>query len=562
MDDPNQHRSPATPPGDTHKQQQQQQQQTSPLTLRLRLPHDLGEEEDGAWEEGPHAVPESGDDDDQTDGTDKSTAHASPLKRPVGDAMLSRPFKRHKGLLNMDYVDLLNREIEDAAQRVCLDDDQNLRSSHLGLTSWSSVEKSILFEAVARMGRDDLEGIAVRIGSKSVVEIRQYLALLEQEKQFRSLSDRRSTLEMVSYPAAVELSQSCCRALEETADTISVKQERREQQREEKKWGHVWDLTPDIATRLEKGDPSVLPDGVSLPSVALFDLTQWLKLSRDIFMNPSIPSENWAYMDEAPPSIWATTLEDFYSLAVSITRRLVQTTIFASMARIRDNQEYRQGAMRNVIRRKDVRAAALSLNLPLNTSQFWHSSARRLRLSVIDDSAGETERMVPLSYKQVEELLAVTDSEGEDGVNPVEEEDMKEEQELGQDDNAADGHTDEVSSGENESLVDQEADEVLRFSAADFPETYKMRQALKNRVAMEQQQEQYADECDDFASYQAELEMWELLQKEPPTELPKMPEPPGPASKSSMNVESIFKIGGSWRTYTEPWSEWETGLQR
>lgn len=552
MDDLTQPRSPIPSQGG-ESDQQAEELKLSPLALRLRLPSDLAEEEDGTWEEATDSSRDSSDD-DQKDGVDELPARASPLKRPAGDDEPSRPFKRHKGLLNMDYLDLLNREIEDAAQRVCLDDDENLPSSHLGLTSWSSLEKRILFEAVARIGRDDLEGIATRIGSKSVVEIRQYLTLLEQEKQFRSLSDRRSALEMASYPAAVELSQPCCAALEETADIISVKQERREQQREEKKWGDVWDLTPDIATRLDKDETNVLLDGMNLPSVAFFDLPQWLRLSRDIFMNSSIPSENWTYMDESPPSIWATTLEDFYSLVVSITRRLVQTTIFASMSRIRDTQEYRQGAMRNVIRHKDVQAAALSLNMPLNADQFWIKSARRLRLNVIDDGPGETETMAPLTYEQVESLLAVTVPESDEG---EEETNQGGKEDTGQGDNPTDSQPEEISSDDDESLVDREADEVLRFSAADFPETYKMRQALKDRVAMEQQQERYADQCDDYASYQAELEMWELLQKEPPTELPKMQEPPKSAGRSSMNVESIFKIGGSWRTYTKPWSEWE-----
>ena len=453
-------------------------------------------------------------------------------------------------MLNMDYLDLLNQEIEDAAQRVCLDDDDNLPSSHPGLTPWSGLEKRLFFEAVARMGRDNLEGIATRIGSKSVVEIKQYLALLEKEKQVRSLSDSRTVLEMVSYPAAVELSQSCCRALEETADTISVKQERREQQREEKKWGDVWDLTPEIASRLEKGDTQLL-EGINLPSAAFFDVPQWLRLSQEIFMNSSIPSENCAYLDEAPPSIWATTLEDFYSLVVSFTRRLVQTTIFTSMSRIRDVQGYRAGAMRNVIRSKDVRAAAKSLNLPLNPNKFWVRSARRLRLNVYDDSDGHTQETTSLTYEEVESLLEATDLDDDEEKEEEEEEGGGEEDEAQLDEDETDSQSDE------ESLINREADEVLRHSAADFPETYKMRQALKHRVAMEQQQERFADQCDDYASYHAELEMWELLQKEPPTELPKMPEPPQSAGRSSMNVESIFKIGGSWRAYTGPWSEWE-----
>lgn len=550
MDETVQPQSPSPSTGDALEQELPQ---PSPLALRLRQPSQLlGEPEKSAAEV-------SGDSDS---GRDESPSHTSPLKRPArDDAATSRPFKRHKGLLNLDYLNLLNREIEDAAQRVCLDDrEENLPPpSQLGLTPWSGLEKEIFFEAVARMGKDDLEGISARIGSKSVVEVKQYITLLEEEIQSRYASDRKFVSEMASYPAAVELSQSCCRALEETADSISTKQERREQHREEKKWGDAWDLTPELARRLDQGDTSVL-DGMTLPSTDFFDLRQWLQLSREVFMNSAIESENWAYIDEDPPSIWATTLEDFHSLVVSVTRRLVQTTIFASMSRIRDNLDYRQGATRKVIRGKDVRAAATLLGMPHNAQEFWLNSARRLRLSVHDDTpeeGGQKVTPVPLTYDQVESLLAMAEPE----FKTEEDSDEADDEESEESDISAESGGAVTIPDSQESLVDVEADEVLRHSAADFPETHKMRQVLKNRVATEQQQEQHADLCDDYASYHAELEMWDLLQKEPPMELPKKPEPPGPSTRSSLNVESIYKIGRRWREHTEPWSEWELERQ-
>lgn len=538
----------------------------SPLALRLRPP--IGDDaNDEDWN------PQESASDRSDDGGDVKGAasFASPLKRSAGDDLLMRPFKRQKGLLNIDYLDLLNRDIEDAAERVSLDDKDNLVPSQLGLVSWSALEKRVFFESIARMGRDDLQGIAARIESKSALEVKQYIELLEQEKEARRVSTLRPALDMADYPAAVELSQPCCHALEETADTISVRQERREQQREESKWGRVWDLTPGIATELERGNVEVL-GGQILRSLDLFDLGQWLKLSRHMFMNSSIPNENWTYIDEAPPSIWATTMEDFYSLAVSITRRIVQTVIFTSMSRNSARQRCRHGMTRNVISRSDVEAALSSLGMTTSSNQFWRESARRLRLNVykdVTDREVDDTTAVFLSFEQVESMLASPGTK--DGIGEEEEQEMKEEVDMEEEILASSAGEEEDEGGKEEqereedtsddegSTLDQEANEVLRHSAADFPETWKMRQALKNRVAIEQRQEQHADLCDDHASYQAELEMWELLQRDPPMELPKKPAPGAP-SRSGLDVQSIYPLGRGWRAHTEPRSEWEAAF--
>lgn len=552
---------PSTPKSASNRKQQQEQQHVSPLAFRLRLPPDASDAEDGEWEPDEESMSEEEAEVDEVHvkgGVSPTPPPASPLKRPAGDELLVRPFKRHKGLLNMDYLDLLNREIEDAAHRTCLEDQDNLTASQIGLSVWSDFEKKVFFEALSRMGRDDLEGIAARIGSKSVVEVRQYIAAIQHDKESRRATSSRLAMTMADYPAAVELSQPCCRALEETADTISVKQERREQQREEAKWGHAWDLTPETVRKIDQGNLSAL-SGRTAPSLEFFNVGQWLKLSRHVFMNSSIPGDNWAYINEAPPSIWATTMEDFYSLAVSITRRLVQTTIFTTMSRIRARSEYRQRVTRNVIHRRDVEAAVSSLNMAPDSKQFWRRSARRLRLSVYEEPPDELENsapIAPLSYDEVERALEVADS-----ASVVDESEETENDSDSEQNEVLLKMEDEMVSEDDESAIDQEANEILHFSAADLPETYKLRQALKSRVAMEQQQERHADLRDEYASYQAELEMWELLQRDPPIGLPKKSDP-GPSSKSTLDVESIYHLGRDWRTNTKPWHEWEMEYDR
>lgn len=478
------------------------------------------------------------------------------LKRQADDSVANRPFKRQRGMLNIDYLELLNRDIEDAAHGVCLADQPNLEPSQLGMTYWSTLEKTLFFEAVSRLGRDDLSGIASRIGTKSVVEVSSYLNFLQSALLLRRKEGFRAAIEFAEYPAAIELSQPCCHALEEAADAVSVRQERREEQREETKWGATWDITPSVARKITRG--SLAADVQPLPSARLFHLSNWLQLSERIFMNSSIPGDNWSYIDSHPPSVWATTFEDFHSLAVSITRRLVQTTIFMSMSRIRAKKEVNHLA-RDIVRRKDVEAAVASIGLEPNTSDFWMRSARRLRLEVYHeppdrDEEGEEE---PLTFEEVEAALRV--GECEQPESDVEE-DMEDLDALSDEQPVDESEFEKpwTQSDEEAHQVNIEANELLRFSAADFPETYRTKESLKLRIATERQQEQYAEKRDQYTSCQAEAAMWEILQKPPPMELPK-PQDPGPQPRSKMDVESIYPIGQNWRSKTRYRAEWQAG---
>lgn len=479
------------------------------------------------------------------------------LKRPAEDDLLPRQFKRQKGILNIDYLDLLNRDIEDASQRVCFthdDEETALYSTQIGLTYWSIPEKKLFFEAIARLGQSDLPGIASRIGTKSEIEVNHYLDVLRRARLLRQREVRRPAIEFPEIPAAIELSQQCCHALDEAADAISVRQERKEELREEGKWGECWEITPKIARRLDKGES--ITGSQDLHFKGLFNLHAWLRLSERIFMNSSIPSENWHYIDNSPPSMWATTFEDFHSLAVSITKRLVQTTLFLSMSRIRAKKEL-VPTTRDIVRAQDVEAAIASLGMKPNSHQFWSKCARRLRLEVQEEPPSKDEECEgegePLSYEEIENLLSQNDDDVKPTLEPEFDEivDSDEPEAL-----SSDFEDPPLLSDDENYAVDREANEVLQFSAADFPETYRKKEVLKNRIITERRQEQYAEERDQYANWQAENVMWDLLQKKPLIELPKMQEP-GPLQRSNMDVESVFPIGRDWRSKTRFRSEWE-----
>ncbi|KAG6025471.1 hypothetical protein E4U19_003134 [Claviceps sp. Clav32 group G5] len=519
-----------------------------------------------------------------------ASGNALRRKRPAQRASAVRPFKRQKGVFNAEYLDLLNQDIDDAAQRECWQEEVQLLKSQIGLTHWSAIEKRRFFEAMSRLGKYDLPGIAARIGTKSEVEVQQYITLLQDSIKQRKSKNSRSYLEIAEYPAAVELSPQCCHAQEEAADAISVRQERREEQREQLKWGPNWDITPSLAQTLSRHveNGETLPDE-ALKFAQLFHLPTWLNLSERVFMNSSIPGNNWSNVDDKQPSIWATTFDDFHSLAVSITRRLVQSTLFISTSRIRAKMEFRPST-RRVVRKRDVEAAVASLSMPHNSFERWRTSARRLRLDVFneqpdgddeddddnddddDDAAAaaaaaatETEEE-PMTYDEVEKELSfhpeTADEEQSsdqrvwklavlsDDASDIPDHDARA---ISGDDNPRQQHTELDDRDE----VDRELGEILCYAAADIRHVRSTKEALLVGIKAERRREAQAERHDQYASYQAETHMWSILQRRPPLELPRVQEP-GPVQKSNQGLDRILPWGRNWASRLEYYEKWET----
>ncbi|RDA88052.1 hypothetical protein CP532_5257 [Ophiocordyceps camponoti-leonardi (nom. inval.)] len=504
----------------------------------------------------------SASDSQQSDATALSASsdgNARKRKRRLPPA--ASPFKRQKGIFNADYLDLLNRDIDDAANRACLEDDFDLPQSQVGLTFWSPLEKQQFFEALARLGRHDLPGIASRVGTKGVIEIRHYLHYLKEACALRNQPGNDSFLEIAEYPAAVELSQQCCHALEQAADAISLKQEIEETKRETKKWGDCWNVTPEVAEKLVVGDEPC--GGQHPPAFAeLFDVPRWLQLSEQVLMNSSVPGDNWHSVGNDPPSIRATALDDFYSLAVSLTRRLVQTTLFISMSRIRSKRRA-VPEIRDVVRKRDVEAAVKSLGLAPNTWHFWLRCARRLRLSVC--------RQLPTRQDSVEEPMTFDELEAE-LVGEQDDEDVARSEATIQPDEPSTSEDDEelpdesikdepLSSDEEQEDIAREANEVLWHTAVDLRDVDRTRRPLERLIALERRQEEQAQEWDAYASYQAELSMWRMLHETPPPDMPKAQEP-GQLERSKLDVESIYFGDGDWTSQLKFRDEWETREDR
>ncbi|KAL2189580.1 hypothetical protein L209DRAFT_740323 [Thermothelomyces heterothallicus CBS 203.75] len=548
----------------------------------------------------------------------------------AGDVTSPRPFKRHRSApFNHAYLALLNSDILDAAQRYAPHhgqtaggdgdggDDTALPASQIGLAYWSEAEKLLFFEALSRLGPDDVVGIAARVRTKSALEVGEYLALLKEataaakgggnaatmkKKEGRAAAAAAAAVALEDMPAAVELSQACCAALEEAADAVAIRQEGYEEGVERRKWGDTgWLIGKGNYKAVEAEPPERLRG-----AVGLFRLGSWLRLSERVFMNSAVEEYNWAMVEGDEPAVRATAVEDFYALAVQVTRRLVAATIYVGESRVKAKRELYPDT-RNRVWRQDVEAAALSLGLPTNSRKFWAKSARRLRLNVYDDeeedqedqedeeeeeeeqdekdnedegwgSVGEQE---PMSYDEVERALGLEPEAAEGDAVADEDTDVSED-ELDQDETSAsesDIGSIELGAGtpyaseyeepvppeedeaEKEAVM-REMNEVLVHSAFEYPRSGKPRAALRNRIRAERAHEAYADRLDARATYHEEKRLWAMLERQPPVDLvkPDVPEEPRKWTKKTVEdlIRSFARTPDDWRSKLEvvP-SRWE-----
>ncbi|KAI1403369.1 hypothetical protein F4819DRAFT_451217 [Hypoxylon fuscum] len=314
-------------------------------------------------------------------------------RRPQGLPFTVPPLKRQKGIFYTQYLELFNEDIRNAADETTQDPENVLlKHAQIGSVTWSAAEKQTFFSALSRLGRDNIDAIASKIGTKSALEVRQYIVLLDEAERARRKDDgkRRRALRLVEIPAAVELSTELCLSLEAAADSLALRQEAYESSLEQKRWASRWLITPSLVIVLEHHihQPQFRQELLTnLPFVELFSLRNWLKLSDRVFMNSFVvPDGNWRYVSEDPPSMRATALADFYALTLSITRRLVSASLFIAHTRIRAKQAGdRRHRTRAVVRTKDVQAAIASVGMKENSKEFWARAARRLRLDVYND---------------------------------------------------------------------------------------------------------------------------------------------------------------------------------
>ena len=319
--------------------------------------------------------------------------------------------KRLRGFYNSDYRNLLNDTISEAITTTHSDDLEPLSESQIGITIWSPKEKEVLFSALSTKGRNDLLGIAGMIGTKTQLEVRVYLKLLQQATKEHLLYDRRPQfLGVADIPRALEVSQNCCNALDLAAGALDVLHEKEERDSEAEKLGKFGLLDAKSAEWIEDhlhksdGDEN---EASQIPIVArILILRSFLGLSAHLFMNSSDPEYNWrSYVGRRDtPRILYSAFSDIHDLTISVTRRLVQSSLFFAMSRLKavNATNYKHGQH---VKRKDVTAALDVLGMKSNADAYWAGLAKRCNLDVYENIRRKSVKGKKLSYGEVERRL-------------------------------------------------------------------------------------------------------------------------------------------------------------
>src|SRR5690242_9839455 len=151
-----------------------------------------------------------------------------------------------EGRYNDAYRSLFNDDVRRAAARFEPPAGRRYTTQY-GASSWSGDEQALLFAALARLGRDDVAGIAQAVGTKTAAETHDLLLLLHDAAAARG--DTGLTLRHV--PAAVEVGQECSEELDVMAEALAWYQEQWDVAEEQQRYGDHWLVTPLLAAQLE-----------------------------------------------------------------------------------------------------------------------------------------------------------------------------------------------------------------------------------------------------------------------------------------------------------------------
>ncbi|RAL08547.1 uncharacterized protein BO97DRAFT_472925 [Aspergillus homomorphus CBS 101889] len=365
-------------------------------------------------------------DDDPSDPvstTDENNTLAASLLGTTDDA---KPYAGPSGVTHLQlslsrdsvdsYADVLRRLTDDNAPVPEDFDTEKHKSTQNGVVFWSPQEKEVLYRVLDKKGKEGIRDAVRALGSKSEIEVQEHLRLLHRGLQRQHLKEGHSrTIILADVPAAAEISEECNTTLENYAELLRLEEQQHEDVVGRQKHHNFWVIDQATATELDYRAKLKPQDAghdhrssVHL-TASLFRMKNWVHLSERFFMNfgGTRLEDNWqtsSFRDESP-SLTADAFADFYALAVSATRRLVQSSLFFAESRLRKMRD--AGHERALeVKSRDVRTALDVLGMKRNGAEFWIGMARRLSLDVVDSRHMKDWKPIQMDYDEVEDILS------------------------------------------------------------------------------------------------------------------------------------------------------------
>ena len=316
-----------------------------------------------------------------------------------------------------------------------VDGGDNYNITQNGIVIWTPKEKETLFNVLDKKGKNGIKEIAETIGTKSELEVQEHLRLLHRGLERQHIRDRHTrTVVLGDIPAASEVGDECGEVLDQYADLVSLEEQYAENVAGRKKYHDAWIIDQEKAEAIDEDieeeedggeeeeaeaegeaeverekDNSIPTNSTVHLTARLLHMEKWIRLSERFFMNFGGPrlEDNWtkiAYPDESP-SLTADAFADFYALTVSVTRRLVQSSLFFAMSRLR-KMRHTGHRKAQVIKSRDVRSALDVLNMKRDSSDYWVGLARRCNLDVVDSRHLKGWKAVSVSHNEAEDILS------------------------------------------------------------------------------------------------------------------------------------------------------------
>ncbi|KAL8889693.1 MAG: hypothetical protein Q9215_003047 [Flavoplaca cf. flavocitrina] len=466
-------------------------------------------------------------------------------KRPASQCSgTQRRLSHLKGSYNTKYHGLYNKTVGDLHLDSPTSVMADASSTQGGICLWSPHEKSLLFDGITRYGQDNLPIIAALIGTKSGLEVHAYVQSLKTASVKQHMYGKKQSLVgMADIPAAAELSEECCSSLEQAAESLATLHQRHEERSERQKHSDFCKLDEDIAhwveRRLGESEEGRSEVHEKLPAAELLNLGQLLKLSRNFFMNAQDLDSNWrsfSFRTETPALLY-TAFSDLHDIVVSIATRLLQTTLFLAMSRLRAAKSPYYPHQR-AVKRCDVLAATKILGMKRDTRDGWIRLARRCKLEAYDHAGGSDTDCI-MDHSEVERVLGEKESVPETRAK-------------------LDGSTCDDTESNGDSFSEDESVSLTgTFSDPHGP-------SIQSNTAMDRNEpvdkfgkktDAYLDSIDQQTSRKEEARLWKMLGKAPhsilASEEPTPTENPGPLRHGRSDLDN-------WRQWVDLKPEWAT----
>ncbi|GAB7359071.1 hypothetical protein MBLNU230_g5143t1 [Neophaeotheca triangularis] len=517
------------------------------------------------------------------------------------------------------YRKLLNTTIEHAAQNHS-DEEEVLPSSQIGASYWTSQEKSRFFRKLSSVGPGELHQLAKAVQTKSRPEIQAYILLLR--KGVAETADAHAAendFSLSHVPAAFEVEGDVDDAIDRARTVLNSRLREKQNFAEQARHGKTWLITEALADEIEAeiatlageeasdtakddepadGDqhsdgykdqttagaqqedegleeppekvsaPSPSSAKLAVPSSSLLRPSTFLELSRSCFMGPD---PGYAQLENESlnfaPSIYRTAFDDFHNLTISLTRRLVQTTIFQAMTRLRGKES---SSPIPQVRPCDVGAATDILGMRSDRKAYWSNLPRRCGVDVYTEAAKyadgrtSTKQGFKLTLAEAEAELGLPNDKANE--MELEEEDENSDHELHAYHNDSDAWTEEASSGSQTPSQNSEAATPNSATAPQNEEPSKQAPTMsrkRNRTLSPdghaKAEDAYLEALDQQASKEENNRLRELLRMPSRDDgargspLPEASPPRISADRPEQGVEPT----GSWRETVEFEAPWE-----